>query len=54
MGVGRLVVLNIVHSYREVQSTRIQCMNLEIDMVIKHIQLKVPVYIDPSLSMISL
>ena len=46
MGVGRLVVLNIVHSNRKVQSTRIHRMNLEIEMVIKHIHLKVPIPID--------
>ena len=46
MGVGRSVVLNIVHSNRKVQSTRIHRMNLEIEMVIKHIHLKVPIPID--------
>ena len=46
MGVGRSVVLYIVHSNRKVQSTRIHRMNLEIEMVIKHIHLKVPIPID--------
>ena len=49
MGVGRSVVLNIVHSNRKVQSTRIHRMNLEIEMVMKHIQWKasIPIDIDP-------
>lgn len=44
-----MVVLNIVHSNRKVQSTRIHRMNLEIEMVMKHIQLKasIPIDIDP-------